>query len=92
MNARQKAKYYKRKYEEKLKQPKTDIIQFEQFYPAAFIMHNPNNYLREAVVNDIARYMAVNLNKYIVYRAIYYPRLDEYKIFGRLRVVVEREV
>ena len=96
MNARQKAKYYKRKYDELLKQPipftveqhKIDTIQFERFYPEALIVHENSDLLREIVVRDVAHALADKLDKYIEYRTIYEPHVGGYRFFGKVRVIV----
>lgn len=95
MNTRQKAKYYKRKYEEIIKQPiaftveqyKTDTLQFERFYPEAHIRQKDVDILQEIVVNDVARALAEELDKYVEYRSIYDPLDGGYWLFGKVRVV-----
>lgn len=67
MNARQKAKRYKRLYESllpkmpvkvklEIDQHKIDTIRFEHYYPRELILGNWNNdrYLREVVIRSIA--------------------------------------
>ena len=94
MNARQKAKYYKRRYENLLKQPytverhKIDTLQFEQFFPAYLIEKVNDDYPRQIVKGRIAHYLAENMDKYIEYRTIYDPFVGEYQFRGRLQVVV----
>lgn len=95
MNARQKAKYYKRKYEMLLKQPvrfnvehhKIDTLRFERFYPDALIVQKNSDYLREIVVKDIAQGLASSLDKYIDYRIEFCPHIDKYRLLGEIRVV-----
>ena len=63
MNARQKAKKYKRMYEELIKQPlrfevkkyKIDTLKFERFYPTPVITQENSSYYAEVVTKDIAR-------------------------------------
>lgn len=96
MNARQKAKYYKRKYENLLKQPitftveqrKIDTLQFERFYPEALIEQENSDLMRKIVVRDVAHALADNLDKYVDYRTIYDPHMGVYRFFGKVRVVV----
>ena len=98
MNARQKAKYYKRKYERLLNMPvrfnvvnhKIETIRFERFYPAALIVPEHKAYVREAVVEDIAYYIADNIDKYVMYRTDYMPHIDKYRLIGELMVVNTR--
>lgn len=96
MNARQKAKYYKRRYDLLKQQPmpymverhKIDTLQFEQFFPARIIKQANEEYPREIIKRRLAQYLAENLDKYVDYRTIYNPRVDEYQFYGRLQVVV----
>lgn len=95
MNARQKAKYYKRKYEMLLKQPvqfnveqhKIDTLRFERFYPEALIVRAQSDYLRETVVKDIAQYIASSLDEYIDYRTEFCPHINKYRVLGEIKVV-----
>lgn len=95
MNARQKAKYYKRKYEMLLKQPiqfkveqhKIDTLRFERFYPDALIVQEKGDYLREIVVKDIAQGLASSLDKYIDYRTEFCPHINKYRFLGEIKVV-----
>ena len=95
MNARQKAKKYKRMYEELLHQPvrfnveqhKIDTLRFERFYPAELIMHEDNSYLHEVVVKDIAQNLASSLDKYIDYYTEFCPRINKYRFYGEIKVV-----
>ncbi len=58
MNARQKAKKYKRMYEELINSPirlkseqhKIDTLRFERFYPEELVVEENNSYLREVIV------------------------------------------
>lgn len=83
MNARQKAKHYKCEYESQ----KIDTLQFEQFFPAHIISRVNDDYPRKIVAGRIAQYLADHLEKYIVYRTVYNPRMDEYQFSGSLQVV-----
>lgn len=95
MNARQKAKYYKRKYELLLKSPvqfnvehhKIDTLRFERFYPEALIVHGNSDYLREIVAKDIAQGLASSLDKYVDYRTEFCPHINKYRVLGEIKVV-----
>ena len=95
MNARQKAKKYKRMYEALLKSPirfeveqhKIDTLRFERFYPEALITQENSSYLREVIVKDIAQGLASNLDKYIDYNTEFCPRINKYRFYGEIKVV-----
>lgn len=95
MNARQKAKKYKRMYEALLNQPvrfkveqhKIDTLRFERFYSEALIMQGDSGYLREVIVKDIAQGLASSLDKYIDYNMEFCPHINKYRFYGELKVV-----
>ena len=95
MNARQKAKKYKRMYEALLNQPvkfnveqhKIDTLRFERFYPSALIMHADNSYLREVIVKDIAQGLASSLDKYIDYYMEFCPHINKHRFCGEIKIV-----
>ena len=95
MNARQKAKKYKRMYEALLKQPvrfkveqhKIDTLRFERFYPEALIVQENSNYLRKVIVKDIAQNIASSLDKYIDYFTEFCPHINKYRFCGEIKVV-----
>ena len=95
MNARQKAKKYKRMYEALLNQPvkfkveehKIDTLKFERFYPAELIMHEDNSYLREVIVKDIAQCLASSLDEYIDYYMEFCPCINKHRFYGEIKVV-----
>ena len=94
MNARQKAKYYKRKYEELANCPiipqvythshHIDTLKFERFFPDELIR---NEHFEEIVVKDLANYIAEDLEKYVVYKTYFEPYLNKVKVTGEIRVV-----
>lgn len=66
MNARQKAKKYKRMYETllakskppiefKTEECKIDTLKFTMAFPEEFVSQADYNYLRESVINDFAK-------------------------------------
>lgn len=95
MNARQKAKKYKRMYEGLLKQHvqfkveqyKIDTLRFERRYPTALVMQDNSSYFRHCVVKDIAHSLAERLDKYIDYRTEFCPHTNEYCMCGEIKVV-----
>lgn len=95
MNARQKAKKYKRMYEALFKQPvrfkvkqhKIDTLRFERFYPEALVVHGNNSYLRDVIVKDIAQELSSSLDKYIDYRTEFCPHINQYRFYGEIKVV-----
>ena len=99
MNARKKAKKYKRMYEELVKQPqpirykiersKIDTLRFERLYPGpeAIIFMENSNYLREVIAKDIALSLASSLDKYIDYHTEFCPHINQYRIWGEIKVV-----
>lgn len=95
MNARQKAKKYKRMYEALLKSPiefevkqyKIDTVKFERFYPAPVITPESSDFYREAITKDIARNLASELDKYINYNIEFCPHMNMYRFYGEIEVV-----
>lgn len=97
MNARQKAKKYKRMYEKLLKQPqpievkvgykKIDTLRFERYYPEPLITQDNIYFLRNYIVKDIAHSLAENLDKYIDYYTEFCPHTNEYRIYGEIKVI-----
>lgn len=88
MNARQKAKKYKRMYEELLKQPvKIDTLRSERLYPEALIMQGNSSHLREVIVKDIAQGLASSLDKYMDYHTEFCPHINKYRFYGEIKVV-----
>ena len=95
MNARQKAKKYKRMYEALLNQPvkikveqhKIDTLRFERFYPAAVIAQADNIHWREAIVRDLAQDLVSSLNKYVDYHTEFCSHINKYRFYGEIKVV-----
>lgn len=95
MNARQKAKKYKRMYEKLLKQPvkfkvdqhRIDTLKFELLYPEELIMRGNSNYLREVIFRDIAQNIANDLDKYVEYYTEFCPHINKYRFYGEIKVV-----
>lgn len=99
MNARQKAKRYKRLYEElvnrpvefKVEQHKIDRLRFARRYPKYLVIDENNNYFKEVVLKDIAYSLAESLDKYMDYHTEFCPHTNEYCFVGEIKVV-EKEV
>lgn len=95
MNARQKAKKYKRMYETLLRQPiqfkveqhKIDRLKFERYYPKGFITLEDKDYLREVMVRDVTQSLAESLAQYIDYDVEFCPHRNMYRIVGEIKVV-----
>lgn len=95
MNARQKAKAYKRRLDEMMKRPiqvkveqlKIDRIKLARRYPKVFVQEAPKDYLKETLTKDIAFELARNLTAYVNYRVEDYPFLDEYRVIAEVGVV-----
>lgn len=95
MNARQKAKKYKRMYEALLRQPvqfkveqhKIDTLRFIRFYPKELCTPEKSSYLREVIVRDIAQSLADSLDKYIEYDIEFCPHRNMYRVYGEIKVV-----
>lgn len=97
MNARQKAKKYKRMYEKLLRQPvsfkveqhKIDTVRFERFYPEALIDQGNTSYLRKVLDKDIALAIASGIGdgKYVDLRTEFCPHINKYRVYGEIKVV-----
>lgn len=96
MNARQKAKYYKRKYEELANMPlpkftvtnyKIDKLRFQRFYPELLIKSEDEQRMTDIITRDLAIEMASQLWKYVTVKSNYEPLLNQYKFIGEVEVV-----
>ena len=95
MNARQKAKKYKRMYDELLRQPvkytveqhKIDTVRFERRLPESLVTLGNSDYLRHCIVKDIANGLAEHLDKYITCYTEFCPHTNDYRICGEIKVV-----
>ena len=91
MNARQKAKKYKRMYEAllaqsvefKVEQHKIDTLRFERFYPEELATLD---YCRETIFRDIAQCLASNLDKYLNYYTEFCPHVGQYRFYGEINL------
>ena len=96
MNARQKAKMYKQKYEELLNQPvkvnvvtpKIDTLRYEQYFDEGLLAQAEHiKYIRRGFRNKIAEELVSELNNYIKFYMEYQPRLSRYRLTGEVKVV-----
>ena len=97
MNARQKAKKYKRMYEELLKQSvsqeawfeverrKIATLRFERFYPKEFIDNCDN--LQEVIANDMVRLSGTCFSQHIDYRTEFCYPMNMYRVYAEIKVV-----
>lgn len=98
MNARQKAKYYKRKYEE-MAHPKwlpirtisnREVITLtvQKEYPETLIKQNENNkdFFKDVVADDLANLLAPKLKDHMTYRTAYNPYTKKYTFAGVIRI------
>lgn len=100
MNARQKAKKYKRMYEALLKKPiefkvehhKIDTVRFERFYPyfESSILED-EDYLRNVIANDIADCLMDDKDKYIEFHIEFCPHINRYRLCMEIKVVNKEE-
>jgi hypothetical protein len=99
MNARQKAKRYKRMYEELVNKPvkitveqhKIDRLRFKRVYPRYLVIDENSSYFKEVILKDIAFDLVKSLDKYIDYHTEFYLDTNEYCFVGEIKVV-EKEV
>lgn len=95
MNARQKAKKYKRINEALLNRPvklkveqyKIDTLGFERFFYSEDPILQNGDYLQEVITNDIAQGIANNLYKYIDCNIEFCPHINMYRFYGKIKVL-----
>ena len=95
MNARQKAKYYKRKYKELAEKPipvqfKVDRYAVDTLRYARLIdepMTHHTEYIQDILVKDICFKMAEKLKDYAEFDMRFEPHLNKYRFEATLRVV-----
>ena len=96
MNARQKAKYYKRKYEELAKMPlpkftvinyKIDTLRFQRLYPEALIVKGKEDMLTDIITRDLANELTSQMDKYVTVTTNFEPHINHYRVVGEIRVV-----
>lgn len=96
MNARQKAKYYKRKYEEIANKPlpkftvtpyRIDTLRFQRLYPEALIVEGEEDMIKDIVTRDLVNDLVSQMNKYVIVKTCFEPHLNKYRITGEIKVV-----
>lgn len=96
MNARQKAKYYKRKYEEIAKMPlpkftennyRVDTLRFERLYPEALISNTNEENMSEKITKDLFFELAGQMDKYVTVKTNFEPHLNHFRVVGEIKVV-----
>lgn len=98
MNARQKAKYYKRKYEETKNKAipvkcivtryNVDTLKAERLYPKDLIENNDENIEGNIFTRALAQDLASQMDKYITITSHYEPSLRSYVVNGEIKVVI----
>lgn len=100
MNARQKAKRYKRMYETllakskppiefKTEEYKIDTLKFTTAFSEEFVSQADYNYLREVAINNFAEKLVECGDNYIEYHLEHLPYLKEYLIHLQMRVLIK---
>lgn len=95
MNARQKAKRYKRMYKELVNKPvkitveqhKIDRIRLKRLYPKHLVIDENSSYFKEVILKDIALDLVKSLDKYVDYHTEFCPHTNEYLFVGEIKVV-----
>lgn len=101
MNARQKAKYYKRKYEELKNMPlpkftvnnyKVDTLEFQRLYPEALIVNGMEDEIKNIITRDLVNGLVLQMDKYVTVKTYFEPHWNHYRFVGEVKVVrAERE-
>ena len=96
MNARQKAKYYRRKYEELANMPlpkptvtnyKVDTLQFQRLYPEYLIAKDRGDEIKNIITRDLVDYLVSQMDKYVTVKTWFEPHLNHYGFIGAVKVV-----
>lgn len=96
MNARQKAKLYKRKYEELLNMPmpkltvtncNIDTLRFQRLYPAVFVTNSSIDYIAETIRKDLAFGIAEQLDKYVDYTTEFDRHTNKYRFEAEIKIL-----
>lgn len=100
MNARQKAKHYKRLYSELLSRPmpkfsatnyRVDTLSFQRLYPDIFVPANEDE-LTDIIVRDLALELMSQLDKYVTVTTSREPYINRVKVIGEVMVVRKESV
>jgi hypothetical protein len=96
MNARQKAKYYRRKYEELANMPlrkltvtnhKVDSLKFQKSYPEDLISMSKENEIKNMVTRDLVDGLVSQMDKYVTVKTWFEPCLNHHIFAGEVKVV-----
>ncbi len=96
MNARQKAKYYKKKYEELANTPiipkeyihkySVDTLRMKSCYPDTAAVRD-HEYIQKIIRKDFALHIEKKLDKYMEYRVEYDPEINHFLVDCQMKVV-----
>ena len=95
MNARQKAKKYKRMYEALLHQPvrvkvehhQIDTFKADRYFPEEIIKTANDEILKGFIVREIVNGLGTNADKYIEWETEYCRHVNMYRLSGEIRVI-----
>lgn len=98
MNARQKAKHYKRLYEELLNEPikynvisqKIDTLEFSKLYPQPIITSSDEDITTKILTRDLVNSLVDQMDKYVTIKTEFLPFMHQYK-FNAVVEVVRRD-
>lgn len=98
MNARQKAKHYKRMYEELLNRPinpivinhKVDTLRFSRLYPRPIITSSDEDITTKILTRDLVNALVDQMDKYVTIKTEFLPFMHQYK-FNAVVEVVRRD-
>ncbi len=94
MNARQKAKYYKQKYEQLaglnvptlyVEQKKIDTLKFRKLYPSELVIDDDS--FMDIIKRDIAKAIVSQMDKYVELKVSYDQYMNMCNVDGRIGVV-----
>lgn len=95
MNARQKAKHYKRMYEEFLHKPlklnvinhKVDTLRFSRLYPQSIITSSDEDITTKILTRDLVNALVYQMDKYVTIKTEFLPNMHQYKFSAEVKVV-----
>lgn len=98
MNARQKAKHYKRMYEELLNKPlklivitqKIDTLEISRLYPQPIITRSDEDITTKILTRDLVNALVDQMDKYVTIKTEFLPLMNQYK-FNAVVEVVRRD-
>lgn len=96
MNARQKAKYYRLKYEKLANMPlpkptvtnyKVDTLKFQRSYPEDLIVKGKEDEIKNIITRDLVDGLVSQMDKYVTVKTWFEPFLNNYRFVGKVKVV-----